>query len=151
MPYAESTASRKTVNKQLRHDSMRAKISFTKTWTKLESLEDELHALTKPQKVIQGGEMVEIIPNPPGSIIAALKTLIESNWKKIDRLLPPLKAIDSSAANELGIAGDEAPSMMSRIELRQHIKHMLSGVDTLEPEPRPALPAPEPELPDFLK
>jgi len=61
---------------------MRDKISYTKTLKSIDEAEDTLKVF-----VTQEAE-------PSTARIAAMKALMDSKWKKMDRLLPVLKAIE---------------------------------------------------------
>jgi len=89
------------MNKAIDHQSMREKISFTKTLHRIEQLEAEIHELTKPEKALdsEGGEVL-IPARPDSATVAALKVLLDSNWKKINKLLPDFKAASPHEGQE---------------------------------------------------
>lgn len=64
-------------------DEMRHKISVTKALTRIAMCEKEL--LTKYNEMT-------------GSAVSALKTVIDSNWKKVDKHLPNLASIEMSGS-----------------------------------------------------
>ncbi len=81
------------MNKAIDHQSMREKISFTKTLLRIEQLEAEIYALTKPEKGLDsGGHKILIPARPDSATVAALKVLLDSNWRKVNKLLPDFKA-----------------------------------------------------------
>ena len=149
-------STRREINKAANQLGMREKISFTKTLDRIMTIETELLEHARPKKVLQpDGSEIEVEANPVPAVIAALKTVLDSAYKRLNKILPDLKAVDANHQLELAIENDEEAPRMSMVELRQHIKHMLSGggvddIETPEPEEQPALPAPD-ELPDFLK
>lgn len=68
---------------------MRDKISFTKTWKAL-------------QEVEQSALVLAAVGDKEDSVkVSALKLLADSHWKKINKLLPDLKAMDIDMSGEL--------------------------------------------------
>jgi len=63
---------------------MREKMSFSQTLNVIGEAEEQLLAFAKGE-----GE-------PSNGRVGALKALLDSKWKRIDRVLPPLKAIEHS-------------------------------------------------------
>lgn len=93
MAATTSMTARRIMNKAIDHQSMRGKISFTKTFQRIEQLEDEIYALTKPEKSLDSeGNEVLIHARPDSATVAALKVLLDSNWRKVNKLLPDFKA-----------------------------------------------------------
>ncbi len=68
--------------KAVTKETMRDKISFTKTLQSIDEVEDKLLV------------MIEQEDEPSNARIGAMKALMDSKWKKMDRLLPVLKAIE---------------------------------------------------------
>lgn len=77
--------------KELTQEAMRQKISFTKTLTAIEKNEAELSKLAKGAK------------DPSAARVGAIKALQDSHWKKMDRLLPALKAVEITGEMNHGI------------------------------------------------
>ncbi len=69
--------------KHLTHEAMRDKISFTKTLKLIEGVEGTLKAMVAEQ----GKE-------PSTARVGALRALNESYWRRIDKILPSLKAVE---------------------------------------------------------
>lgn len=62
--------------------AMREKISFTKTLNAIGDVEDKLK------------EMALGDAEPSNGRVGALRTLLDSKWKRMDRILPPMKAVE---------------------------------------------------------
>jgi len=73
---------RKKWTDDLTHEAMRQKISFTKTLNDINENEVWL------QEKKESGEKLD------STQISAMKILIDSKWRKLDKLLPALKAIE---------------------------------------------------------
>ncbi len=70
---------------------MRDKISFTKTMKSIDEAEKVLLDMVKSDEEISNGK------------VGALKALLDSKWKKINKRLPDLKAIEHSGPDGEGI------------------------------------------------
>jgi len=68
-------------------EAMREKMSFTKTLKSIDEAEDSIAALAKAED------------EPSNARIGAYKALLDSKWKKMDRLLPALKAIEHTGVD----------------------------------------------------
>ena len=116
---------RKEMNQATNQMSFRDKINFTVSWDTLVKYEGELY--TKTQPVLVDGVMV--YPNATREEIAGLKILIDSQWKKIDKLVSNAPAITAKDwldwQNQHMLEGDEIAPAMNAIEMRTHIRHML--------------------------
>ena len=151
-PLHKQIARRVKGNKEANQQSYREKLSFAASINIVNKMEAELQALLKPVEVIENGVMITV---PPPRIepthLASRKLILESVWKKIDKLVsnaPTITAKDYlDWQNEHLIKGDEIAPAMTAIALRAHLRHMLDtsegGGDTT--------PAPVEELPSFLK
>ncbi len=78
IPRSKITDNIKAVTKA----SMRDKISFTKTLSSIDDAEEKLLLMIKSSD------------EPSNARIGAMKAFMDSKWKKMDRLLPVLKAIE---------------------------------------------------------
>jgi len=66
---------------------MRDKISFTKTLTSIDEAEEVLLGLIRQEE------------EPSNARIGAIKALLDSKWRKMNKQLPDLKAIELSGAD----------------------------------------------------
>ena len=73
-------------NKQAK-ESMRDKISFTKTLSSINEAEEVLIGLIKQEE------------EPSNARIGAIRALLDSKWKKMNKQLPDLKAIEVTGAD----------------------------------------------------
>ncbi len=79
--------------KHLTHEAMRDKISFTKTLTLIEGVEGTLREMVAEQ----GKE-------PSTARVGALRALNESYWRRIDKILPSLKAVEVTGGGRLHVS-----------------------------------------------
>ncbi len=94
-------ADKKRKNREIQHkNSLREKISFVQTINQITKIEDEVLELAK-------NEVDLAAPT-----ITAYKTVLDSKWKKINKLLPDLKAIEIEAAVEVSDASTVTDQML---------------------------------------
>ena len=76
-------------------EAMRQRMSFGQTLSDIERAEDNLF------------EMIDAEIDPSSARVGAIKAILDSKWKRIDRLLPPLKAIE--------LSGEEGKDLVIRV------------------------------------
>ena len=132
-------AIRRQANKQINLDNLRDKLSFARALNMIEQCEAELMDMGKPQVLISEdtGEEYVVPGRTDAARVAALKTVMDSNWKKIAKLLPDAKVIDQIA--------QEAGRQLDSEEMKRKLMSYFARQGLL------ALPEPEEELPSFLK
>ncbi|RLD65251.1 MAG: hypothetical protein DRI98_14860 [Bacteroidetes bacterium] len=130
------------INREINQQSFRDKISFTKTMQIIEKIEDEMQELLKPVEVIVDGKMTTE-PAPPidTTHLAARKLLMDSQYKKVDKLVANAPAISAKDfldwQNGHLLAGDELAPTMDLVELKKRIRFAVDQEedDTGAPEP----------------
>ena len=78
-------------------DDMRKKISFTKTLSSINDAENVLLDMIKE-------------PDTTSAQVGVINALLNSKWKKMDRLLPVLKALE--VQNNMSIKGDASITLV---------------------------------------
>lgn len=83
---------RKVETQRLTHEAMREKISFAHTLNDIIDAEAKLRIWSEQEEPPSNGH------------IGAIRTLLDSKWKKLNKLLPDLKAVEHSGADGGAIA-----------------------------------------------
>ena len=84
-------AKRKASRDSQTQDDMRKKISFTKTLSSINDAEEVLLGMIKE-------------PETTSAQVGVINALLNSKWKKMDRLLPVLKALEVQA--NMNVSGE---------------------------------------------
>ena len=142
---------RREMNKATNQMNFRDKINFTQSWDLLCKYEKELYDMSQP--VMKDG--VEIQPFASREAIMGIKILIDSQWKKIDKLVSNAPAITAKDwldwQNQHLLEGDEIAPAMNAIEMRANIRHMLQQQALDSPPAADDNEETPPEIPSFLK
>ena len=124
---------------ELADDAMRGRIDFEVCMNTIEQCERDLLNMGRPMVVIseETGEEYAVPGRTDAARVAALKTVMDSNWKKIAKLLPDAKLVE---------AKDQGPGrQLDSEEMKRKLVAYFARQGLL------ALPEPEEELPSFLK
>jgi len=121
-----ATAKRREFNKKINREEFRDKLNFTKTFNTIARIEDQLMAMCVPQVVFTpNGDMQMVLISPDTAVVATLKVVLDSNWKRMDKVMPNLKPIDQHALLGLEIEEDEDLPMMDMVEFKKRLRHKL--------------------------
>ena len=120
----ENMNQRRQLNLHSAQEVMRSKISFTQTFDRILSIELDLLAMCRPQLVFdQVGNMTAVAASPDTGAVAALKTVLDSCYKRLNKVLPDLKSIDVVAALEQD--EDVTSRLLDPIEMRKRVLHAM--------------------------
>lgn len=120
----EGMNQRRQLNLHSAQEVMRSKISFTQTFDRILVIELDLLAMCKPQLVFdQAGNMTVVPASPDTGAVAALKTVLDSCYKRLNKVLPDLKSIDVVAALEQD--EDVTSRLLDPIEMRKRVLHAM--------------------------
>ncbi len=115
---------RRGLNLRSAQESMRARISFTQAFDRILAIEQQLLDLAKPQVVFDQAGDINVVPgNPEPSVVASLKVVLDSCWKKVNKQLPDLKPVDIVVALEED--QDVTAKLLSPVEMRRRVLHHL--------------------------
>ena len=132
---------RRAVNLRTNLEVMRSRISFTVAFDRILEVEQKLMDFAKPTLVFdQAGGMTAMIVAPEATVVAALKVVLDSSWKKVHKQLPDLKPVDVIAALE----EDEnvTSKLLNPIEMRRRVlRYLLERDGTEAPKPEPPEPS----------
>ena len=161
MPQVRNPLHRKHMNRRVNHELYREKMSFTHTWKRILELEEQLVTMAKPGVAYdQQGNILVVPADPSGPAVAAIKTVLDSNWKKINKLLPDAKEEELTAAVIEAMDADAAGKLMDPIEFKSRFMHWINSGKLLAPpkavipaEDQPGVdqPATDDEIPEFLR
>lgn len=117
------------MNRQANHEAMREKISFSQSLNKIQEIEDKLMSFAEPEYVFdqEAQREIRVYKRPDPVVVASLKTVLDSCWRRIAKLLPDAKLITEEEAN--------SKKMLDREEMKRRMLAYLtgSGVKVLPP------------------
>jgi hypothetical protein len=140
------------------HEAMRAKLSFGGALRRIEECETKLAEMLMVRVIEdeETGEKTYLQPRPDSAAVSALKVIMDSNWRKIGKLLPDLKATDITTNGESLNDPGAGQHLMDVVEIRKRLAYQLqrAGVTVIDgdsEEVQDTIIDDEEDIPSFLR
>ena len=123
MPEVKSAPKRRAMNIAVNRENFRDRLNFSTTLNKITEIEEQLMSMCRPQTVFtESGDMKVVLISPDTAVSATLKIVLDSQWKRMAKVLPDLKPVDMHAALEQEIEEEEELPMMDMVEFKKRLR-----------------------------
>ena len=149
--------SRREMNKATNLEMFRLQMDFKATLARIMDIEGKLLAMCEPQTVFtEDGDMQIVMIQPNAGVVAAMKTVLDSCWKRMAKVLPDIKAQDVHDAVGGDVSDEEDLPLMDMIEFKRRLRMQIVSKQVNEKNTRKAAvkaaaKAAEENTPSFLK
>lgn len=116
-------ADRRALNVRINRENFRDRMNFTTTLNKITEIENQLMNMCMPQTVFtESGDMKVVLISPDTAVAGTLKIVLDSQWKRMAKVLPDLKPVDQHAMLDQEIEEEEELPMMDIVEFKKRLR-----------------------------
>jgi len=134
------------LNVKVNRENFRDRMNFTNIFNTICDIESRIMGMCKPQTIFTAaGDMEVVLVSPDTAVLAAFKVVLDSNWRKMAKVLPDLKPVDQHALLGQEIEEEEELPIMDLVEFKKRLRVKLLADKINADTP------PQDDIPSFLK